>query len=238
MGAVSQARGRVERFSYGPPVGLPIQFRIIGPDPIKVREIAYQVRDVMRKDQGALDPHLQWNEQTPSVRLVIDQDRARLLGVTPQEVSNRLQMAISGITVTTLRDGIDPVAVVVRAIARERKDLGKLGDIVIYTRDGKPVTVSQVAKIVYDHEEPIIWRRNRNMMISVRSGVRDGVQAPDVSTRLWTQLTPIRDSLPPGYRLEMGGAIEESGKGQWSIFSLFPIVVLLMLTIEIGRAHV
>ena len=231
LGAVPQARSRIERFSYGPPVGLPIQFRIIGPDPLKVREIAYQVRNIMRKDQGALDPHLQWNEQTPSVRLVIDQDRARLLGVTPQEVSNRLQMSITGVTVTTLRDGVDPVAVVVRAVARERKDLGKLGDIVVYARDGKPVTVSQVAKIVYDHEEPIIWRLNRNMMISVRSGVRDGVQAPDVSTRLWMQLTQIRESLPSGYRIEMGGAIEESSKGQGSIFSLFPIVVLLMLTI-------
>jgi multidrug efflux pump subunit AcrB len=228
---VPQARSRIERFSYGPPVGLPIQFRIIGPDPLKVREIAYQVRDIMRKDQGALDPHLQWNELTPSVRLVIDQDRARLLGVTPQEVSNRLQMSITGVTVTTLRDGVDPVAVVVRAVARERKDLGKLGDIVVYARDGKPVTVSQVAKIVYDHEEPIIWRLNRNMMISVRSGVRDGVQAPDVSTRLWMQLIQIRESLPLGYRIEMGGAIEESSKGQGSIFSLFPIVVLFMLTI-------
>ena len=230
-GAVPQARGRIERFSYGPPVGLPVQFRVVGDDPQKVREIAYQLRDLMRKDSGVVEPHLLWNEQTPTVRLVIDQDRARLLNVTPQEISNRLQMSISGVTVTTLRDGVDAVGVVMRAVASERGDLGKLGDIVVYSRDGKPVTVSQVAKIVFDHEEPIIWRRNRHMMLTVRAGVKDGVQAPDVSSRLWAQMAQLRQSLPPDYRIEMGGAIEESGKGQGSIFSLFPFVGLLMLTI-------
>jgi multidrug efflux pump len=230
-GAVPQARARVDRFSYGPPVGFAVQFRVVGEDPAKVRAIAYQVRDVMATDEGVDDPHLSWNEQTPSVRLVIDQDRARLLGVTPQDVSNRLRMAISGVTVTTLRDGIDQIDVVARAVPGERGDLGRLGDIVIYSRDGKPVTVSQVAKIVYEHEEPIFWRRNRNMTITVRSGVKDGVQAPDVSTRLWPRLAEIRDRLPPGYRIEMGGAIEESAKGNASIFAVFPLVGLLMLTI-------
>jgi multidrug efflux pump len=230
-GAVPQARARVDRFSYGPPVGFAVQFRVIGPDPQKVRAIAYQIRDVMEQDEGVDDPHLSWNEQSPSVRLVIDQDRARLLGVTPQDVSNRLRMAISGVTVTTLRDGIDQIDVVARAVPGERGDLGRLGDLVVYSRDGKPVTVSQVAKISYEHEEPIIWRRNRNMTITVRSGVKDGVQAPDVSTRVWPKLAGIRDNLPAGYRIEMGGAIEESAKGNASIFVVFPVVILFMLTI-------
>jgi multidrug efflux pump len=231
QGALPQARARVDRFSYGPPVGFAVQFRVIGQDPQKVRAIAYQIRDVMEKDEGVDDPHLSWNEQTPSVRLVIDQDRARLLGVTPQDVSNRVRMAISGVTVTTLRDGIDQIDVVARAAPGERGDLGRLGDLVVYARDGKPVTVSQIAKISYEHEEPIIWRRNRNMQITVRSGVKDGVQAPDVSTRLWPQLKELRDGLPPGYRIEMGGAIEESAKGNASIFVVFPLVILIMLTI-------
>ncbi|WP_457798559.1 efflux RND transporter permease subunit [Methylocystis sp. S23] len=230
-GAVPQARARVDRFSYGPPVGFAVQFRVIGDDPQKVREIAYRVRDVMATDDGVDDPHLSWNEQTPSVRLVIDQDRARLLGVTPQDVSNRLRMAISGVTVTTLRDGIDQIDVVARAAPGERGDLGRLGDIVVYSRDGKPVTVSQVAKISYEHEEPIFWRRNRDMTITVRAGVIDGVQAPDVSTRLWPKLAEIRERLPAGYRIEMGGAIEESAKGNNSIFAVFPLVGLVMLTI-------
>jgi multidrug efflux pump len=231
QGALPQARARVDRFSYGPPVGFAVQFRVVGEDPQKVRAIAYQIRDVMEKDEGVDDPHLSWNEQTPSVRLVIDQDRARLLGVTPQEVSNRVRMAISGVTVTTLRDGIDQIDVVARAVPGERGDLGRLGDLVVYSRDGKPVTVSQIAKISYEHEEPIIWRRNRNMMITVRSGVKDGVQAPDVSTRIWPKLAEIRENLPQGYRIEMGGAVEESAKGNASIFVVFPLVILIMLTI-------
>ncbi|RTL84676.1 MAG: efflux RND transporter permease subunit [Hyphomicrobiales bacterium] len=230
-GALPQARARVDRFSYGPPVGFAVQFRVVGPEPQKVRDIAYRIRDILEQDPGADDPHLSWNEQTPSVRLVLDQDRARLLGVTPQDISNRVRMAISGVTVTTLRDGTDQIDVVARAVPEERGALGRLGDMVVYSRDGKPVTVSQVAKIVYEHEEPIFWRRNRNMTITVRSGVKDGTQAPDVSNRVWAKLSEIRDSLPSGYRIEMGGAIEESAKGNASIFVLFPVVILFMLTI-------
>ncbi len=230
-GALPQARARVDRFYYGPPVGFPVQFRVVGSDPATVRAIAYKVRDVMRGDAGVDDPHLNWNEQTPRVRLVIDQDRARLLGLTPQDVSNRLRLAISGVTITTLRDGIDQVEVVARAIPQERGDLSRIGDMVIYARDGKAVTVSQVAKIVYDHEEPIFWRRNRDMSITVRSGVKDGVQAPDATTRIWPRLAQIREHLPPGYRIEIGGAIEESKKGNASIFAVFPLVGLVMLTI-------
>ncbi|MGZ9086200.1 MAG: efflux RND transporter permease subunit, partial [Rhodoplanes sp.] len=230
-GALPQARARVDRFYYGPPVGFPVQFRVVGSDPATVRAIAYQVRDVMRGDEGVDDPHLNWNEQTPRLRLVIDQDRARLLGLTPQDVSNRLRLAISGVTITTLRDGIDQVEVVARAIPQERGDLSRIGDMVIYARDGKAVTVSQVAKVVYDHEEPIFWRRNRDMSITVRSGVKDGVQAPDATMRIWPQLAQIREHLPPGYRIEMGGAIEESKKGNASIFAVFPLVGLVMLTI-------
>lgn len=230
-GAVPQARARVDRFSYGPPVGYAVQFRVIGDDPLKVRAIASEVRDVMRTDQGVDDPHLNWNEQTPSVRLVIDQDRARLLGLTPQDVSNRLRMLISGVTVTTLRDRIDQIDVVARAVPQERLDLGHLGDMVIATREGAPVTVAQVAKIVHEHEEPIFWRRNRNLMIIARAGVKDGVQAPDASNRIWPKLADIRERLPSGYRIEMGGAIEESEKGNSSIFAVFPLVGLAMLTI-------
>ena len=230
-GALPQARARIDRFYYGPPVGFPVQFRVVGSDPATVRGIAYQVRDVMRDDEGVDDPHLSWNEQTPRVRLVIDQDRARLLGLTPQDVSDRLRLAISGVTIATLRDGIDQVEVVARAVPQERGDLSRIGDMVVYSRDGKAVTVSQVAKIVYEHEEPIFWRRNRDMSITVRSGVKDGVQAPDVTTRIWPRLAQIREHLPPGYRIEVGGAIEESTKGNASIFAVFPLVGLVMLTI-------
>ncbi|MBG0810687.1 efflux RND transporter permease subunit [Methylosinus sp. H3A] len=230
-GAVSQARARVDRFNFGPPVGFPVQFRVIGRDPTEVRAIAYRVRDLMREDKAVVEPHLQWNEQTPAVRLVIDQDRARTMGLTPQEVAARLQMMISGVTITSLRDGIDRVDVVARAIPAERGDLGRLDDMVILTRAGAPVPVSQIANIVYEHEEPIIWRRNRNMLVTVRADVKDGVQAPDVTNRIWPRLAELREHLPPGYRIEIGGAIEESAKANSSIAAVAPVMILVMLVI-------
>ncbi|HEY8063676.1 MAG TPA: efflux RND transporter permease subunit [Methylosinus sp.] len=230
-GAVSQARARVDRFNFGPPVGFPVQFRVIGRDPMETRAIAYRLRDLMREDKAIVEPHLQWNEQTPAVRLVIDQDRARALGLTPQEVAGRLQMLVSGVTITSLRDGIDRVDVVARATPAERGDLGRLEDMVIVTRSGAPVPVSQIAKIVYEHEEPIIWRRNRNMLVTVRADVKDGVQAPDVTNRIWARLGELREHLPPGYRIEIGGAIEESAKANASIAAVAPVMILVMLVI-------
>jgi multidrug efflux pump subunit AcrB len=230
-GVLTQARARVDRFNFGPPVGFPVQFRVIGDTPAGVRAIAYELRDLMRKDEAIVDPHLDWNEQTPSVKLVIDQDRARLMGLTPQEVAARLHMLISGVTVTSVRDGIDRVDVVARAVAAERGDLGRLGDMVIFSRGGAPVQVSQIAKIVYEHEEPIFWRRNRSMTITVRADVKDGAQAPDVTNRIWPKFEELRSRLPAGYRIEIGGAIEESEKGNNSIFAVFPLMGLVMLTI-------
>jgi len=230
-GQLAEARVRVDRFNFGPPVGFPVQFRVVGPDAKKVREIAYQVRDVMRTDDKVVDPHLDWNEMTPYLKLVVDQDRARALGLTPQDISQATQMLISGAPVTTVRDGIEKVAVVARAVASERLDLGHVPDLTIYSRDGVAVPLSQVARIEYDHEEPILWRRNRDMAITVRSDIVDGVQPPDVSNAIWPKLAGIRAGLPPAYRIEMGGAIEESAKGNASIFVLFPLMVITMLTL-------
>jgi len=230
-GQLPEARVRVDRFNFGPPVGFPVQFRVIGPDTATVRDIAYRVREVMRANKNMVDPQLDWNEQTPSLRLVVDQDRARALGLTPQELSQSLAMLISGASVTTVRDGIEKVGVVARAVPSERLDLGRVGDLTIMSRNGVPVPLSQVAKIEYAHEEPILWRRNRDMAITVRGDVVDGVQPPDVTNQIWPQLQQIRDSLQPAYRIEIGGAVEESSKGNASIAVLFPLMMIIMLTL-------
>ncbi len=230
-GALSEARVRVDRFNFGPPVGFPVQFRVIGPDTATVRDIAYKVREVMRTEKRAVDPHLDWNEQTPYLKLAVDQDRARALGLTPQDISQSLAMLISGVQVTTLRDGIEKVGVVARAVPSERLDLGRVGDLTIYSRNGVAVPLSQIAKIEYAHEEPILWRRNRDMAITVRADIVDGVQAPDVTNAIWPKLQGIRDSLQPAYRIEIGGAIEESEKGNASINKLFPLMIIGMLTL-------
>ncbi|MBR0751824.1 efflux RND transporter permease subunit [Bradyrhizobium jicamae] len=230
-GALNEARVRVDRFNFGPPVGFPVQFRVIGPDPNKVRDIAYQVRDVMRENKNVKDVQLDWNEQSPYLKLVVDQDRARALGLTPQDVSQALSMLISGAPVTTIRDGIEKVGVVARAIPAERLDLGRVGDLTITSKNGVAVPLQQVAKLEYAHEEPILWRRNRDMAITVRSDVVDGVQAPDVTGQIAPKLKDIQDHLEPAYRIEPGGAFEESAKGNASIFVLFPVMVMVMLTL-------
>ncbi|HTO64286.1 MAG TPA: efflux RND transporter permease subunit [Bradyrhizobium sp.] len=230
-GALTEARVRVDRFNFGPPVGFPVQFRVIGPDTNKVREIAYQVRDIMRQNPNVTEPQLDWNEQSPYLKLVVDQDRARALGLTPQDVSQALSMLISGAQVTTIRDGIEKVGVVARAVPSERLDLAHVGDLTITSKNGIAVPLQQIAKIEYSHEEPILWRRNRDMAITVRSDVKDGVQAPDVTNQIWPKLAEIRDHLEPAYRIEAGGAFEESAKGNASIFVLFPVMVMVMLTL-------
>jgi multidrug efflux pump len=230
-GALSEARVRVDRFNFGPPVGFPVQFRVIGPDTKKVRDIAYRVREVMRTDRQVIDPHLDWNEQTPNLRLVVDQDRVRALGLAPQDISKSLSMLISGVPVTTVRDGIEKVEVVARAVPSERLDLAHIGDLSIYSHNGVAVPLSQIAKVEYSHEEPILWRINRDTAITVRADVIDGVQPPDVTNEIWPKLKSIRDSLEPAYRIEIGGAIEESEKGNASIFALFPVMVAAMLTL-------
>jgi multidrug efflux pump subunit AcrB len=230
-GALSEARVRVDRFNFGPPVGFPVQFRVIGPDAKKVRDIAYQVREVMRADDKVIDPHLDWNEQAPYLKLAIDQDRVRAMGLTPQDIAQALSMLISGVPITTVRDGIEKVAVVARAVPSERLDLAHIDDLSLYSRNGVAVPLSQIAHVEYGHEEPILWRINRDMSITVRADVVDGVQPPDATNAIWPKLQSIRDSLEPAYRLEIGGAIEESQKGNASIFVLFPLMIFVMLTL-------
>jgi multidrug efflux pump len=230
-GALAQARARVDRFVFGPPVGFPVQFRVIGPDPLKVRAIAEDVRKVMAENHKLIDPHLDWNEQVKSIRLDIDQDRARALGLTPQEVAQTLQTLVSGYTITQYREGIERIGVVARAIPSERLDLDRLPDLTIATRNGVAVPLSQVAKLSYEFEEPILWRRNRDLVLTVRSDVIDGVQAPDVSNEVAPKLKSIKDALPYGYRIETGGSIEESVKANVALVAVFPVMIIAMLVL-------
>jgi multidrug efflux pump subunit AcrB len=230
-GALSAARVRLDRFNFGPPVGFPVQFRVVGPEPDVVREAALRVRDVMRADPRLIDPHLNWGEKMPSLRLEVDQSRARALGLTPQDIAETLQTLVGGATVTTLRVGEERVDVVARAIPSERAALDRIEDLTIATRDGAAVPVGQVARVIRTIEDPIIWRKDREVVVTALADVVDGVQPPDVSRSLWPKLASIRDSLPPGARIEMGGAIEESQKGTGSIFILFPVMILAMLTL-------
>ena len=230
-GTLPEARTRVDRFVFGPPVGFPVQFRVVGPDPMKVREIAEQVRQVMAANPKIIDPHLDWSEQVKSIRLEVDQDRARALGLTPQDVAQTLQTLLSGLTITQYREGIEHIDVVARAVSDERLELGRLPALTITTRNGVPVPLSQIARLHYEFEEPILWRRNRDLVLTARGDIVDGVQAPDVSTEVLAKLGGIEDALPYGYRIETGGSIEESAKANVALAAVFPAMAVVMLAL-------
>ena len=168
-GALSGARVRIARFDFGPPVGHPVQFRVVGDDAGEVRRIAEEVRDAMAANPSVRDPHLQWNEMAPSIRLVVDQDRARALGLAPQDIAETLQTLISGLTVTEMRDGTDLVAVVARAAPRGAPRCR--GPRRSHGRDARRRAGAAVAGRPHPAgvEEPILWRRNRDLMIAVRA---------------------------------------------------------------------
>jgi multidrug efflux pump subunit AcrB len=230
-GELPAARTRVDRFVFGPPVGFPVQFRVLGPDPMKVRAIAEDVRKVMAQNNKVIDPHLDWTEQVKSIRLEVDQDRARALGLTPQDVSQTLQTLLSGLTVTQYREGIENIDVVARATDAERLELGRLPTLTIATRNGVAVPLSQIARLNYEYEEPIIWRRNRDIVLTVRGDIVDGVQPPDVSNEIAPKLQSIKDALPYGYRIETGGSIEESAKANLALAAVFPVMAVAMLAL-------
>ncbi|HXW28638.1 MAG TPA: efflux RND transporter permease subunit, partial [Xanthobacteraceae bacterium] len=230
-GALPAARARVDRFVFGPPVGFPVQFRVVGPDPLTLRKIAEQVRAVMAADPKIIDPHLNWSEQVKSIRLEVDQDRARALGLTPHDVAQTLQTLLSGHIITQYREGIEHIDVIARAIPAERLELARLPALTITARDGVAVPLSQIARLHYDYEEPILWRRNRDLVLTVRGDVVDGVQAPDVTSELMPRLQSIKDALPAAYRLETGGAIEESAKANGAILAVFPVMAVVMVTL-------
>ena len=165
------------------------------------------------------------------MRLKVDQDRARALGLTPQDVSETLQSLLTGVTVTQYREGTELIDVVARAVPAERLDLGSLPDVNLPSRSGAPVPLAQVATASVSQEPPILRRWNREPTVIVRADVADGVQPPDVTADLLPQLQAIRDRLPPGYRIETGGSAEESGKANVSLFAVLPVMVLAMLTL-------
>jgi multidrug efflux pump subunit AcrB len=229
--ALPDVKARVTRLEFGPPVGFPVQFRVIGPDKAQVREIAYRVRDTVRQSPLVRDTQLDWNEQVRSVRVHVDQDKARLLGLTTADVQGLVQTTLDGAPVTQIRRGEELVDVVVRASPEERRSIGQIGDLQVFTRSGVTVPLSQLARIEPTFEEPVLWRRNRDMALTVRSDVVDGVQGPYATAQIRPSLQPIVDSLPAGYRIEDGGAIEESDKANEALFAVFPAMFAVMLTL-------
>jgi multidrug efflux pump subunit AcrB len=229
-GAVPEARIRVARLDFGPPVGFPVQFRVMGGTPEQLRAQAERVMAALRATPGTQDVQLAWGERAPGLRLALDEERIAQLGLSPQAVAQSVQSLLSGVTATQLREGERMVDVVLRAPAAERLSLTSLPDLTLITAAG-PVPLAQVARLEPVMEEPILWRRNREAFLTVRAEVQPGLQAPDVTAAAQPRIAALRADLPVGMRIETGGATEESGKANASLFALFPAMIAVMLLI-------
>ncbi len=228
-------RGRVNRLENGPPVGYPIQYRVFGTDLAQVQTIADRVAAAMRAESHVRRVNQDWGERLKQVRVAVDQDKARALGISSQQVQNALQASLSGRTITQYREADKTIDVVTRLVQAERSDLNNLKDTKIYLRDGKFVPVSQVASLVLDSEDSVLWRRNRVPTLTVRADVV-GAEAPDVTKALTPGIEAIAAELPLGYGIEIGGTQESSQKAQASIFAVMPlmgIAVLFLLMLQL-----
>ena len=224
-------RGRVLRLENGPPVGFPVQFRVSGSDPDTLRSIAGQVASVMRAHPYTKDVHLDWNERIKQTRLQVDQDKARALGISSQELSLIVNNLLNGIAITQLRENDQLIDVMGRAEGVDRKRLSQLADLQVHTRDGRFVPLSQIATLTPELDEGLIWRRDRVPTITVRCDLRPGIQAPTVSAAINPQLDALRAKLPPGYRIEIGGTAEKSANAENSIRAVFPFAIVVVLTL-------
>lgn len=225
-GEFAEARVRVHHLLYGPPVIWPVSFRVLGPAPLELRRIAEAVRAVAQGVPHIVDPHLEWGERAPVVRLDMDPDRLRLLNLTPREVAQQLQFSLDGVPVTEVREDIRSVQVRARGLLTGRpKDLA---DLEIKTLDGRKLPVAQLGTLSTGFEEPVLKRYNREPFIAVHAEVQ-GAQPPDVTLAVWAALAELRRTLPEGYRIEIGGSVEKSGEADASIQKLQPVMLALML---------
>ena len=230
-GEWSHLRARVLRLENGPPVGFPVQFRVSGENLHELRRVAAEVAAVMRDNPHTKDVNFDWNEMSKAVRLDIDQERARALGVSAQDLSGFLQTLLVGTSVTQMREGDQLVDVVMRASPVEREQLSALADVNVRTASGRYVPLAQIAKLRYELEDGVVWRRNRLPTVTVRADIRDGTQAPVVAAQINPKLDELRARLPAGFRIEIGGATEESAKGEASIKAVMPIMLVAVITL-------
>ncbi|MBP1883848.1 efflux RND transporter permease subunit [Sinorhizobium mexicanum] len=228
-------RAKVDRLFLGPPTGWPVQLRVMGPDRAEVRRIADQVKAKFNENPLLGAVHDDWLEPVPAMKLTIDQDRARALGVTSQRIRQMLQASMSGVPLDNFRDGEETVSIVAREPDGNRQLLSAVNSVYVPTDFGGFVPVSQVAKVVPVMEQGIEWRRDRLPTITVRATLPDGVQSNDVTTKLYNELQGLRDGLAPGYKVEIQGGAEDSAESQASIAAKAPIMLVVIVVLLMAQ---
>jgi multidrug efflux pump subunit AcrB len=228
-GLAPEARVRVTQLVFGPPSPFPVAFRVMGPDPDKLRDIAGEVRAVMQGSPQMRTVNTDWGERVPTLRFSLDQDRLQSLGLTSSDVAQQLQFLLSGIPITEVREDIRSVQVTARSAGHTRLDPSRIADFTLVGAAGQRIPLSQVGAVEVHMEDPILRRRDRTPTITVRGDIAEGLQPPDVSSAVLKDLQPVIAKLPAGYRIEQGGSIEESGKANRALVPLFPIMIALTL---------
>lgn len=236
-GLASEARVRVTQLVFGPYSPFPVAWRVSGPDVKQVQDIAERVKAVLQASPMMRTVNTDWGSRVPVLHFTLDQNRLQATGLTSSAVAGQLQFLLSGVPVTSVREDIRSVDVVARAAGDIRLDPAKIVGFTLVGNAGQRVPLSQIGKIEVGMEDPILRRRDRTPTITVRGDIADNLQPPDVSVAIMKELQPIVDSLPAGYRIDMAGSIEESGKATQAMLPLFPIMIALTLLIIILQVH-
>lgn len=232
-GLAPEARVRVTQLVFGPYSPFPVAWRVMGPDVNKLRDIADNVKGVLQASPMMRTVNTDWGSRVPTLHFTLDQNRLQATGLTSNAVAQQLQFLLSGVPITSVREDIRSVQVTGRAAGDIRLDPAKIEGFTLVGNAGQRVPLSQIGEIEIRMEDPLLRRRDRTPTITVRGDIAENLQPPDVSTAIMKQLQPIVDSLPPGYRIEMAGSIEESGKATQAMAPLFPIMIALTLLIII-----
>lgn len=228
-GLSPEARVRVTQLVFGPYSPFPVAFRVTGPDADTLRTIAADMRQVMDDNPMMRTVNTDWGSRTPTLHFALQQDRLQAVGLTSSGAAQQLQFLLSGVQVTSVREDIRTVPVIARAAGDIRLDPGKIAGFTLAGTGGQRISLQQVGNIDVRMEDPLLRRRDRTPTITVGGDIAEGLQPPDVSTLVMKDLQPIIDNLPPGYRIEQAGSIEESGKATQAMLPLFPIMIMLTL---------
>ena len=232
-----EIRGRVQLLPNGPPVPYAVQFRVTGTEVERVRAIADQVKDLMRANPNTTGVNDNWNESIKVLRLDLDQDKMRALGVTSQTVMRAANTILSGTPIGQFREGIRLIDIQVRQPLDERRTIAVLNDTYIPTNTGRSVPISQLARVHFVWEPGVVWREGREWAITVQSDVIEGVQGPTVSGQINPKLDALRAKLPPGYEIKVKGAASDSSAAEESIAANLPLAVFIIFTLLMLQLH-
>ena len=236
-GFVPEARIRVTQIIFGPPTLFPVAFRVMGPDEFKVREIAEEVCVAMAGMPAMRQVNIDWGERVPTVHFVLDQDRLQAMGLSSHDASEQLQFLLTGIPVTQVREDIRSVDVIARSAGTARLDPARLGAFAFVGADGARIPLDQVGHVEVRMENPIMRRRDRQTTITVRGDIGEEFQPPEISLQVIKTIAPIVETLPAGYRIETGGALEEANKANLELAKVFPLMFILMMVVIIFQVR-